>query len=252
MDHNHNNHNNHDDAGINSKIFGKPFWQTIFCVCFGYKLEPSPDDKNNFRTWLTLIGEVLPCRYCRDNYKKHLLDPKLALTDQIMSSRHTLTRWAYDLREAVNKALGVDYGVTYEDFTKKYESYRARCQDMPDGSCVVTEEARATAFQNAGKCDSPIIPYETALKFKDYAKARNLDTKYYEFLETFKTIDCTGKLWEQRNEICNERIKFMRENGITAIEKEGRYKGMPTLSELKLIMLRCSSLSQTEIDTIKL
>src|SRR5277367_3641518 len=71
----------HDDAGMNSKIFGPPLWKSIFFIVFGYPVNPTDEQKNNYKIWLTLFGDVMPCKYCRESYKKHLLDPNFALTD---------------------------------------------------------------------------------------------------------------------------------------------------------------------------
>ena len=212
-------------------------------------MEPTDEQKKDFKTWLTLLGSVMPCKYCRESYKKHIQEPKLQLSDSVMANRVTLIKWAYDLKNTVNEATGTIYALTFDDFVEKYESYRARCVETDDG-CLMTSAAKKNAFDHLNKPDCPIISYDKAIQFKNYAIKRGMSNKYFDFLEACKDADYNDDIWLKRNEICSRRIKNIRENGLSGIESEGEYKGLPTLQELKLMMMLSSTLCKKNLDEV--
>lgn len=60
------------------------------------------------------------------------------------------------------------------------------------------------------------------------------------------------ELWIKRNKECHNIITYMRENNITALEESGKWVGLPSIHELKLIMRLSSTLDKnTLIDLIK-
>jgi hypothetical protein len=44
-----------------------------------------------------------------------------------MDSRASFSKYIYDLHEVVNKMLGKNSGLSYEDVRERYEHFRARC-----------------------------------------------------------------------------------------------------------------------------
>ena len=63
-------------------------------------------------------------------------------------------------------------------------------------------------------------------------------------------IDNNNNTCVNRNIYCRNIIKNMRENSISSLEKEGRYKGLPTIDETKLILGMSSNLNKDELDEI--
>ena len=82
----------------------------------------------------------------------------------------------------------MDYGLTFEDVCKKYESYRAQClrtTNKKEKGCVNPLDKKAEAFKKAYIQDCPLIPYEIAKKFIYYAMLRELGDDDFFYLKKF-------------------------------------------------------------------
>ena len=44
-----------------------------------------------------------------------------------MKDRYNFSKYLYDLHEYINKMLGKESGLSYEDVQERYEHFRARC-----------------------------------------------------------------------------------------------------------------------------
>ena len=175
-----------------------------------------------------------------------------------MRNRDTLTKWFYLVHEAVNKKLGIDYGVTYDDVVCKYESFRARCSPVSAINdralgCVAPLDYKAFSYKKVNQIDCPIYPLRISKPFIMLAKARGIDPhlfKFYnsisgcggDFFEIKKTED-----WAARNKYCHEQIVRMRESAIKSIETDGQWHLTPTIDELKLMIHLSSNLNKKEI-----
>ena len=89
---------------MNSNFWGPSGWRFLHSITFAYPENPTKQDKYNMSTFFNSVGKVLPCEQCRNNYKNHLI--KYPIDDNVLSSRHTLTRWLVDVHNEVNMLLG--------------------------------------------------------------------------------------------------------------------------------------------------
>jgi hypothetical protein len=127
--------------GMMTKVWGPAGWLFLHCVSFGY---PHQIDINkhedrlkaqNYKNFFNLIGEILPCRYCRESYlefiKEHPIDPHLI-------SREKLTKWFYNIHNKINHKLGVPKCEipTYAEVAAEYEQYRAKCKKTTENERV--------------------------------------------------------------------------------------------------------------------
>ena len=126
----------HNDNDLIAQSWGPHVWESLHNITFGYPLQPTNVQKNSYKNFFSSVAEVLPCHYCRDEYKHLITYGSTKLTEDTMNDRQTVTRWLYDVHEAVNKKLKVNSNITYEDVVKKYESYRAIC--TPEKECTIT------------------------------------------------------------------------------------------------------------------
>jgi len=134
-----------------------------------------------------LVGSVLPCKYCRESYKGFLSIGNTKLTDEVMENRESLTKWFYYIHEAVNKKLDIDYGVSYNDVVKKFESYRATCgKTNKYKGCITPLNKKANSYKNAELKESPIIPVNLANQFIDYANIRGCEQSDFETINKCK------------------------------------------------------------------
>lgn len=239
--------------GLITKIWGPPLWTSLHCISFGYPIEPSDEHKKNYKDFFANLGNVLPCRYCRESYLEFIKEEGSILNDEVMENRETFTKWFYNLHNKVNKKLGMDYGITYEDVKKKYESYRAKCTPVVDSSikgCIMPLDKKQHCYQEAAKKDCPIIDYDSGKMFKKLADMRKISSKNYYFWNIIENNNGNIKrdeIWDLRNKYCTKIVNYMREHSISSIEKSGKYQGLPTKLELRLMLALSTNLSKDEI-----
>ena len=71
------------------------------------------------------LQHILPCRYCRENFKKNI--KSVPLNKTTMKNRDTLSKWLYNLHEEINRLLNKKSNLTYDDVRSRYELFRSRC-----------------------------------------------------------------------------------------------------------------------------
>ena len=244
--------------GLITALWGPSAWIFIESVAYGYPIEPTQDHKNNYRQFYESIGDVLPCKYCRESYKQFITTGDTKITDDVFKNRNTLTEWIYNIHEKVNNKLRVNYGMTLNEVRNKYESFRAQCSTKPmkqEKGCITPLNKKAEAYKRVYIKDCPIIPYDIAKKFVYYAKLRGLEDQDFFYLHKFRedsvlatTVnDKCCNIWCKRNIECFDIIKNMRMNGKSSLEEQGEYTGLPTIDELKLILRLSSNLNKDAI-----
>ena len=120
--------------GMQTKVWGPTGWVFLHCIAQNYPQEPTSEQKENYLQFFKLVGNVLPCRYCRDSYQEFI---KYTLNDQVMKNRQTFTKWLYDIHNKINKKLGIKDCITFKQVTDKYESFRSKCTKSPANIKVI-------------------------------------------------------------------------------------------------------------------
>ena len=90
-----------DDQLIIPTVWGPHGWKFIHYVTLGYPENPTPYQKERYKTFLLLLQDVLPCSLCANHYKENL--QKRPLTNDILNSRHKLIKWGIDIHNDVNE-----------------------------------------------------------------------------------------------------------------------------------------------------
>lgn len=112
--------------GMLTRSWGPAMWHSIHMMSFNYPVNPTKDDKNNYRNFILNLQNVLPCKYCRNNLKRNF--KKMPLTLKHMKNRETFSKYIYNLHEHINKMLGKKSNLSYNDVRERYEHFRARCK----------------------------------------------------------------------------------------------------------------------------
>lgn len=131
--------------GMQAAVWGPVGWKFLHSVAHGFPVDPIAVDvengkqvgttANNYKRFFTLVGHVLPCRYCRDSYQTYVAE-----APPMTSSRSNLTRWLWDTHNKVNEKLGVSYsGAEYDSVYNTYETYRAKCTGAAGLGCTTPE-----------------------------------------------------------------------------------------------------------------
>ena len=122
------------DNGMMTSVWGPTGWAFGHAITFGYPYKIDFNCKHHVhrlketKKFFKSMGNVLPCKYCRQSYNQFLKE--LPLTDDILYSRKKLTKWFYDIHNKVNTKLGIPKCdiPSFTNFYKTYESYRAACK----------------------------------------------------------------------------------------------------------------------------
>jgi hypothetical protein len=113
--------------GMLTAVWGPGMWHFLHTMSFNYPVNPTLEDKKNYREFIMNLRHILPCKYCRQNLANNLkLNP---LTMVGMKDRDSFSRYIYKLHETVNKMLGKTSGLSFCDVRERYEHFRSRCTD---------------------------------------------------------------------------------------------------------------------------
>lgn len=124
--------------GFQTKVWGPPAWFFLHIIAQNFDPE-KPNMKKFYKLFFTLLGEVLPCGACRDNYKRIINSKCYKLTNKVLSSRQSFSYWLFKLHNRVQKDIFQKTKVIYNkpkyednlnDFNKSYafyEKFRAKC-----------------------------------------------------------------------------------------------------------------------------
>jgi hypothetical protein len=235
--------------GLITKIWGPGAWEFLHSVTFGYPVSPTDKEKQNYKDFFMGVGDILPCGHCRDSYKIFITENDTLIDDNVLNSRDGLTEWLYQIHEKVNNKLDDKYNLTYEDVQKKYESYRAKCVKQEKG-CITPLNKKTESYKNAYNKNCSIISHDIVIHFLQYARLRGFHMADFYYIKNDLTKIESNKccdIWCKRNDECHEIIKNMRLYGTPSLEANGKFKGLPTLEELKLIVRYSSNLTSNEL-----
>ena len=85
---------------MNVKCWGTPGWKFIHIVALAYPINPTDEDKNNYKNFFDNIQNILPCKICAHHYKLNLI--KYPLNDFVLSSPQQLFNWTVQMHNEVN------------------------------------------------------------------------------------------------------------------------------------------------------
>ena len=86
---------------MNQNVWGKCTWVLIHSIAVNYPEYPSPIEKENTIKFFLILGDVLPCRFCRQHYKENLKYLPINA-----DSKMELVNWTIDLHNRVNASTG--------------------------------------------------------------------------------------------------------------------------------------------------
>ena len=155
--------------GMLTTVWGPSLWHTLHTISFNYPVKPTSQDKKNYKRFIMDLRYVLPCKYCRMNFKRNIKE--VPLNEKALKNRNNFSRWMFNLHEHINKMLGKKSGLKYCDVRERYEHFRARCtQDKETVKIVEIIPKNKTRKKEKGcveplfgkksKCIIKIVPKE--------------------------------------------------------------------------------------------
>jgi hypothetical protein len=113
--------------GMITYAWGPALWHYIHMMSFNYPVNPTMEDKKNYRSFIKNLQYVLPCKYCRINLRNNFKKKPIEMCH--MKNRETFSRYVYELHELVNKMLHKKSHLTYCEVRERYEHFRSRCTE---------------------------------------------------------------------------------------------------------------------------
>ncbi len=155
------NHYNSGD-GMLTSVWGPPMWHTLHTISFNYPVNPTKEQVDNYYNYFDSLKNILPCRYCRDNYVENL--KKLKFGKKHFKNRECLSKFVYNLHEMVNKNLGKKSGLTYTQVRDRYEHFRSRCLNKDENKKedktkqIIEKGCTDPLYGVKSKCVLKIVP----------------------------------------------------------------------------------------------
>jgi hypothetical protein len=148
--------------GMLTAIWGPGLWHYMHTMSFNYPNNPSSLEKKYYKDFIIGLQYVLPCKYCRDNFKKNLLDYPLSMKHLL--NRETFSKYVYTMHEMVNKRLNKQSGLSYTTIRDRYEHFRARCtidkEDTSHKYIKIEKGCTTPLYGKKSKCLLKIVPQE--------------------------------------------------------------------------------------------
>lgn len=245
------NNSNQKQINMMTTIWGPPQWTAMHTMAYSFPETPTIEQKQYFFTYFSVLAHVLPCENCRESYSNIIKKADTILNMDTMFSHSTLNEWLYKVHNSVNAELGVNYNISLEDMIYRYSKYKAECNGE-EKKC--NKEITYNAYSLSLIKDCPIISSQICEQFIPYAKHRGCNNSDFVFINDIKKdqryiYNCLdakydSKIWIERNKECDQLIIEMKSNNIPSLEFQGRYIGLPTLLECKLILRLSSNLSE--------
>ena len=66
-------------SSLITKIWGPSMWIALHSISFCYPINPTYEEKQNYKKFFELLGELLPCLYCKESYKQIIKKGSLIL-----------------------------------------------------------------------------------------------------------------------------------------------------------------------------
>ena len=153
--------------GMLTDVWGPPFWHFLHVISFNYPVSPSRKQKRNFYNYFKNLQNILPCKYCRINYKNNLKSTNFNY--KVFKNRETLSKWVYELHNHINMMLGKKCQLSYLDIKNRYENYRSRCNLVEDEKkCIRTVKKEKGCvdplYGVKSKCIIEIVPKKSKKK----------------------------------------------------------------------------------------
>ena len=162
--------------GMLTSIWGPGMWHFLHSMSFNYPVEPTKEDKKNYKDFMLSLRNVLPCGKCRKNLRKNY--KSLPITMNVMKNRTTFSKYVYDLHELINKMLGKKSGLTYNEVRERYEHFRSRCNNKTRKKMNKEKGCIAPVYGEKSKCILKIVPAKEkceSLQIDERCKKKKID-----------------------------------------------------------------------------
>lgn len=124
--------------------WGPPFNEALLYVAAGYDLNEAPKYQKDqqYKMFFESLGDILPCRYCRESYK--VFYKALDINKYLNMPSCGLIRFVYDLRNLVNdKLIKQEEKALHEEYQKLLQT---KSPDDPEFWRIIREKSHKICF----------------------------------------------------------------------------------------------------------
>lgn len=153
------------NSNIKPCWWGPSYWSVIYFMTAVYPNYPTKEEMENMRCFFKSLRHFLPCEGCKISYCGFSKETD-TMVDNIKnySSRDSLAKFVYTLRNKVNNKLAHNYNIDYNYFIKKLDNMILENNSKFDGRVCEMIEA-------------PFIPVSLESKIFKYLSNQNLDSE---------------------------------------------------------------------------
>lgn len=120
-------HTRGSKIGLDGRVWGAPAWRFLHSVTFNYPDNPDTSTQELYRRFFSIVGDVLPCKICRQHYKEHTAANVLPIR---LESRRALVEWMIDVHNRANESTGKRKH-SYEEVIRDYTCAYCKCLSIP-------------------------------------------------------------------------------------------------------------------------
>jgi hypothetical protein len=106
--------------------WGKSLWISLHTISFNAPDICNEEETKQYILFFNLIGNLLPCKYCRTSYKKFM---KALPIEDYASDKMGLTYWLYIMHNLVNLKLDKTCDLTFKEVVYIYEKMKVKKQN---------------------------------------------------------------------------------------------------------------------------
>lgn len=108
-------------------VWAPSLWHFIHVISLNFPVEPRSKDKKNYRKFLKALGQILPCKKCRDNFPTsfYSTEKECGGPKKIYKNRENFVVFIYKLHANINHTKTdhkLDVGLS--ELIQSYESFR--------------------------------------------------------------------------------------------------------------------------------
>ena len=148
--------------GFQTFMWGPALWHFLHIMSFNYPVHPSERDKENYYNFLISLRNVLPCKYCRNNFFDNLRQTDFR--EAVFENRDSFSRFVHRLHDNVNRMLGKSCDQSFEQVRLAYEHFRAGGCSKETMESAAKEKGctRQKYPKTSSKCLMLVVPRNTS------------------------------------------------------------------------------------------
>ena len=241
------------DEYVRPYIFGPKIWGSISNFISTYPITATTEIMESAIMFFQSLKNLMPCLACRKSYTNFILENDTDINNMYnFLSRDHIINFVFNLRNKVNKKIGLEYGITLNYYKLKLE--KLVCSKTNNMSDIINNLQEAPLL--------PLTHIDKILKFvhenshmiDNYNKNFTLSIlkKMENFIENpiFDENNKEFNLFIKRNEICRKIISDINKEYVLNLYDFDKSFHHDKKLYVNLFYLGCSIIHKEHLDKI--